>query len=252
MSLKIINVNMGIVASGSGTTANVIMKNFGKNSRPVTIKKIKRKELPAYGQVVCLISTNEKARCILRAVENKIETRVIKEGGDNREWNRRLRKIVREYKIRLLILAGCVKQVDPIPGVVIINTHPAKTYEHGGRKMYGLAVHRHVLVSLRDAVMREMLEIKDARTTINFHYVIEGMDKGESIVQVHIKVPESILGRFMSGKLKLGKAAELLQQHVLQYEYAMLPSAVDIAILNVVNKSEEGRIKRALKKAVNL
>lgn len=246
--LSILYVNMGIVASGNGSTGNIVMEKFRNNSF-VAFKEIDKVKISIRGKVVCLVSTNLNAGCLQKAKDNGVETRVIEERGDNREWNRRLRGIVREYKIRLLILMGCVKQVDPIPGVVIINTHPAKTFEHGGRKMYGLVVHRHVLASLRDAIRREMIAIKDAGTTINFHYVTRGMDKGESIVQVHVKVPEDILRRLMSKKLRLGKAAELLQQHVLQYEYAMLPSAVNIAILNVVNKSEEERIKRALKKA---
>ncbi len=226
-------VRIAIVASGGGSTGDKIMRAYNR-------------DVLENGRVVLLISTNLAAGCIEKAKKQGVPWIVVTPDKDaiknldarKEDWNRRLKKVVRDNNIQLLILAGCVLEVFPIKGVIIYNTHPADTLAHGGRHMHGLAVHRHVLNSIRDEIYREMKTVNDQFwTTVNFHEVIEGMDKGKPILQIHVKIPRLLIQRFISGKIRIGEAAKRLQKHVLQYEYLMLPTAVNILIHEVQMKT---------------
>lgn len=227
-------VRIGIIASGRGSTGEKVMiagkKRFLEN-----------------GEVVLLISTDPNAGCIEKAKKHHIPWTVVAPDRSikklclrNVEWNCRLHEIVKNNNIEILILAGCDYEVFLIEGVIIFNTHPADTIAHGGRHMFGLAVHRHVLNSIRDEIYREMKTVNEQHwTTVNFHEVIEGMDKGKPILQIHVKIPKSIVQKLVSGKMRIREASKRLQKHVLKYEYLILPAAVNILIHEVLMKTKQ-------------
>ncbi|HDL02185.1 MAG TPA: hypothetical protein ENH23_08145 [candidate division Zixibacteria bacterium] len=224
------DTNIAIVASGGGSTGNVVME-ADKNGFLID------------GSVMLLISTKKDAGCIDKARRNNVKSIVIevdKTIDDKRvrvvDWNCRLHNAIRENKIDVLVLAGCVIEVYPLLNVYIVNTHPANKKRHGGRGMYGTKVHRSVLMCIKDQIKREMLSVKnDIFTEIHFHEVDENMDTGESILITRVKIPKDIIKDLMEGKIRIGMLAERLQKYVLQYEYAMLPSAINIAIENALS-----------------
>lgn len=225
-------VRVGILASGGGSTGEKVMADYRAGLLPNV-------------EVVLLVSTKADAGCIEKANAHEIPVEVIEEKDGIEVWNEKLQEKLEEYGVELLVLAGCVKEVFPIDGVPIYNTHPALTWEHGGRGMYGLAVHKHVLMALADEIARERIDDDDVPATyVNFHEVDAGIDTGSPLVQIRVDIPESVLDilldeeRDMEGALE--EAAKALQQYVLQYEYLMLPWAVNLVAKKLLDEQEAG------------
>ena len=83
----------------------------------------------------------------------------------------------------------------------IINIHPSLLPKYGGKGMWGIKVHEAVI------------ENKEKYTGASVHYVTEGIDTGEVIVQKSLKIMP-------------GESAEQLAKRVLELEYEILPEAV--------------------------
>jgi len=83
----------------------------------------------------------------------------------------------------------------------IINIHPALLPRHGGKGMYGIHVHRSVLNS------------GDKESGCSVHFVDQGIDSGEVILQRKVPVLE-------------GDTPEILQKRVLEQEYLALTQAI--------------------------
>ena len=102
--------------------------------------------------------------------------------------------------------------------------------------MYGLKVHRHVLQSHLDKVVRGWTP-EDGRffTRITVHEVTEEHDKGRPFIMQEVQIPENIMSRLIAGTLHLGLASKMLQKHVLPKEWQILPLAVRLAAQKVIN-----------------
>lgn len=217
-------IHGGIIASGSGTDANAVMCAYNKGFMP---------EIADFR----LISTKEGAGCIGKAEMQKVKSEVIecKKKDDVPDFNHRLSRYIKDHHIELLVLAGCVWEIYPIDGVLMINIHPADTVTHGGRYMYGLKVHERVLTEVMDIIYRELKTPDDEFDTyVTVHEVGFPIDQGPVLMRAPVKIPGDIIAALHKGTLSLKVAAERLQKHVIEYEWIFLPAAVRAAARNLI------------------
>ncbi len=222
-------INAGIIASGSGTDANAVMSAYNMGFMP-EIADLR------------LISTKGSAGCIGKAAIQKIKSEVIECGSRQEvpDFNLRLSQYIKNQNIRLLILAGCVWELYPIEGVLMINIHPADTEKHGGRHMYGLKVHERVVSEVMDMVYREVAKPEDDfETCVTVHEVGFPIDQGRVIMRASVKIPNEIIIGLHRGDMSLRESAEKLQKHVLEYEWIFLPAAARAAARNIIAENRE-------------
>ncbi len=152
-------------------------------------------------EIVRLITGSEKAFALQRAKALHIPSKVIKDTKDAAE----ILDLLKEAETDLVVLAGYLKILDPeIINAYkkrIINIHPALLPKFGGRDMYGLNVHKSVINAGE----------KESGATV--HYVDEGVDTGEIILQKKVPVMP-------------GDTPEKLAARVLETEHEILPLAV--------------------------
>jgi phosphoribosylglycinamide formyltransferase 1 len=218
-------INAGIIASGSGTDANAVMSAYNIGFMP-EIASLR------------LISTKESAGCIGKAEIQKVMSDIIecKSKQDVPDFNRRLNQHVKDRDIKLLILAGCVWEIYPMDGVLVINIHPADTQKHGGRHMYGIKVHERVLSDAMDIIYRELKKPEDDfETCVAVHEVGFPIDQGTIVMKASVRIPNGIIMGLHNGNLSLRDAADKLQKHVLEYEWIFLPAAVRAAARKIID-----------------
>ncbi len=181
-----------ILASGSGSNAENIIKYFNNNN------------LISVVQVLC---NKKDAKVFERAnrlgvsslyfsKEDLYETDVIVD----------LLKQEADY----IILAGFLwkipsKIIEAFPNR-IINIHPALLPKYGGKGMYGMHVHNAVISN------------KESETGITIHYVNENYDEGTIIFQERFSVLSSYSAEDVAEKI-----------HELEYEY--FPKIIEKVIL---------------------
>lgn len=218
-------VGTALIASGGGTDARSIMKAYAEGQIPNIDLRV-------------LVSTKKDAECIVKADKNKIASHVI----DSKlytihEFNAVLSQFLKKLQIELVFLVGCVIKVCPIDGVAIYNIHPADPHKHGGYKMYGLEVHRRVIREIADEIVRDKKNISDKfYTHPTVHQATMDYDSGSPLLTTHVEIPREILQNYLSSETDLDEAARRLQQHVLPYEWLMLPTAVQIAAIKIIDK----------------
>ena len=211
-------VRVALVASCGGTDANSVMKAY------------KQDHLPANCEIVVLISTKEGAGCLEKAAALGIPSVVIpRKGRKLADFHEEITQYWRDQNIELVFSLGCVVILPLMPGVIIYNIHPAHPEYHGGRDMYGLAVHEHVLSTIVDKKRREW-ESEDHRwfTYPTVHEVTEQPDHGRPLVQLCVEIPPDII-ELATQPGQLTEAAERLQKLVLPFEWLILPAAVSVA-----------------------
>lgn len=166
---------IALLASGSGTNAEEIMKYFSAHD---TI------------EVVLLLSNNPDAYALERAKKFQIPTHIfdrkqLRESKDVLVW-------LREKGVTHVVLAGFLwlipeYLIQAYPNK-IVNIHPALLPRHGGKGMYGLKVHEAVRAA------------NESETGITIHLVNEKYDEGEILAQATCPVtaedtPESIANK---------------------------------------------------------
>jgi len=149
---------LAIFGSGSGGNAENICDYFA-NSSDIE---------------VVFICTNNKAAFIVKRAE-KLNIPIIYTTKDDLTNFNNLRKILSEYNVDYIILAGFLlklpsKMVNSYPKK-IINIHPSLLPKYGGKGMYGSNVHRAVLKN------------KEPESGITIHFVNQNYDEGEVILQ---------------------------------------------------------------------
>jgi phosphoribosylglycinamide formyltransferase 1 len=164
--------NIAILASGSGTNAENIIKYFStRNTAKVSL----------------VLSNKRQALVLKRAEANNIRT-VFFEHKEFYVTGKVLRYLAL-YKIDFIVLAGFLwlvpENITETYTGRIINIHPALLPSHGGKGMYGEAVHNAVLAK------------KEKESGITIHYVNKFYDAGDIIFQAKCKVeptdtPESL------------------------------------------------------------
>ena len=181
-------IKISVMVSGGGT-------NFQALAESVKNGSIENAE------IVRLISGSEKAFALQRSKALQIPSKVIKDTKDAAE----ILDLLKEAETDLVVLAGYLKILDPeiIKAYKkrIINIHPALLPKFGGHDMYGLNVHRAVINAGE----------KESGATV--HYVEEGVDTGEIILQKKVPVMP-------------GDTPEKLAARVLETEHEILPLAV--------------------------
>jgi phosphoribosylglycinamide formyltransferase-1 len=155
--------NIAILASGTGTNAENIIKYFSnKNTAKVSL----------------VLSNKRQAQVLKRAEANNIRT-VFFEHKEFYITGKVIRYLLL-YKIDFIVLAGFLwlvpeNIIEQYNGR-IINIHPALLPAYGGKGMYGEAVHKAVIAN------------QDKESGITIHYVNKLYDQGDIIFQTRCKV----------------------------------------------------------------
>lgn len=189
-------IRIAVLVSGNGTNLQALI-NAQKN------KIIKS------GKIELVISNNSNAFALKRAEKSKIPFEIIskKECKKIEEFERKLKEILKSYKIELIVLAGFMSVlsknfVKDYPKK-IINIHPSLIPSFCGKKFYGIKVH--------EEAIKRGVKITGATT----HFVNEIVDGGEIIMQKAVKVLDN-------------DTAEKLQKRVMEFaEWIILPKTVE-------------------------
>ena len=184
------------MVSGNGTNLQALI-NAQKN------KIIKS------GKIELVISNNSNAFALKRAEKSKIPFEIIskKECNKIEEFEKKLKEILKSYKIELIVLAGFMSVlsknfVKDYPKR-IINIHPSLIPSFCGKNFYGIKVH--------EEAIKRGVKITGATT----HFVNEIVDGGEIIMQKAVKVLDN-------------DTAEKLQKRVMESaEWIILPKTVE-------------------------
>lgn len=186
-------VKVAVLVSGGGTNLQAL------------IDKEKSGEL-AESKIVRVIASKDTAYALQRAADAGIETSVAK---TQEEVLRQLE----ECGAELVVLAGYMSVLAP--EVIekfrnrIINIHPSLIPKYCGKGFYGMRVHRAVI------------EAGEKESGATVHFVDEGVDTGEIILQETVPVmegdsPEDLAARVLETEHRI--LAEGLNKVVLRYK----------------------------------
>lgn len=196
-------LRVAVLVSGGGTNLQAIIDAV--KSGKITNAKI-----------VAVISNNAGAYALTRAKENKIASACVspKQYASREEFNEALLAKVDSYNADLIVLAGFMVKVPEIMvqkySHKIINIHPALIPSFCGVGFYGLRVHQ--------AALDKGVKVTGATV----HYVDEGMDTGDIILQKPVMV-------------EANDTPETLQKRVMEEaEWIILPQAIDLIANNKI------------------
>lgn len=196
-------IRIAVLVSGNGTNLQALI-NAQKN------KIIKS------GKIELVISNNSNAFALKRAEKSKIPFEIIskKECKRIEEFEKKLKEILKSYKIELIVLAGFMSVlsknfVKDYPKR-IINIHPSLIPSFCGKNFYGIKVH--------EEAIKRGVKITGATT----HFVNEIIDGGEIIMQKAVKVLDN-------------DTAEKLQKRVMESaEWIILPKTVEKVCKSII------------------
>lgn len=189
-------VNIAVFVSGGGTNLQALIDK----QKSGIIKS---------GEIKLVVSSNKDAFALERAKKANIPCAVVskKECGSQEEFEKKLRALLKENKIELIVLAGfmCILSesfTSKYPKR-IINVHPSLIPSFCGKGYYGLKVH--------EAALEYGVKVTGATV----HFVNEIPDGGEIIMQRAVEVSD-------------GDTPETLQKRVMvNAEWIILPQAVE-------------------------
>lgn len=209
-------VNLVLIASGSGTDAEAIMKAWQDGCLPEV-------------NPPTLISTKKDAGCIEKAKALGLRFIVLdrRDYADPDVFNGAIREALRSLFTDLVFLVGCIVKIQPVPGMDMYNIHPADPEQFGGKNMYGLRVHEYVLQDIGDQIYRGRKTVNERFFTYpTVHEVDDQFDSGQPLYRQNVEIPKNIVSDWMDRRLSLEESAIELQKIVLPYEWLMLPTAV--------------------------
>ena len=188
---------IAVLVSGGGTNLQALIDAQGRGDL-------------GGGEIVAVISSKAGAYALERAAKAGIEGYVLprKEFASNQAMTVTLVKMLKELKIDLVVLAGCMiiftqELVDAYPNA-IMNVHPALIPSFCGQGYYGLHVHEQAL----------KYGVKLSGATV--HFVSAECDGGPIIAQRAVVVRED-------------DTPETLQRRIMeQAEWKLLPEAVKL------------------------
>tara|TARA_Y100001970_G_C14243349_1_gene866326 strand:- start:2558 stop:3142 length:585 start_codon:yes stop_codon:yes gene_type:complete len=163
-------------------------------------------------KISLLVSNNPKSGAVLFAKNKGIEVFILNANRypEVNEYNDVLIKKLSETNPSLIVLAGYMKLVPSIVTKAykgkIINIHPGKLPDFGGKGFYGINVHQAVI----DSGIKE--------TAVTIHYVNKEYDKGMIIHEEKVIVEKD-------------DSAESLGKRVLSVEHSIYPKIIN-KILN--------------------
>ena len=161
------------------------------------------------GEIVLVIANNADAYALTRAANAGIATEVVlkKQLGSQAAFEEKIKQILTENKIDLIVLAGFMsilsESFTSCYPKRILNVHPSLIPSFCGEGFYGLRVHQAALD----------YGVKVTGATV--HFVNEIPDGGEIILQKAVEILP-------------GDTPEILQKRVMeQAEWKILPAAVE-------------------------
>lgn len=182
------------------TKVAVLVSGGGTNLQAL-IDKVQSGELDEV-ELVKVISSKEGAFALERAAKAEIPASVAKTQED-------VLSELNESGAEMIVLAGYMKVLSP--EIIkayrnrIINIHPSLIPKYCGKGFYGIRVHQAVIAG------------GETESGATVHYVDEGVDTGEIIIQR--KVP-----------VKPGDTPEELAARVLEVEHVILAEGLKTAI----------------------
>lgn len=190
-------LRIAVMVSGGGTNLQAIIDSINNGDITNT-------------EIVAVISNNANAYALTRAKDNGIEAVCIspKDFDSRDQFNQALLDKVNSLNVDLIVLAGFLVK---IPEAMvheynhrIINIHPSLIPSFCGVGFYGLHVH--------EAALKKGVKVTGATV----HFVDEGMDTGEIILQKPVMVEK-------------GDTPKVLQKRVMeQAEWKILPQAINM------------------------
>jgi folate-dependent phosphoribosylglycinamide formyltransferase PurN len=219
-------INLILIASGSGTDADSIMAAWEIGCIPEINPPL-------------LISTKKGVGCLEKSASRGLRSEVVdyKEFPDQDHFNSALNSILKSAHTDLVFLVGCIHKVYPVEGVPMYNIHPADPSSHGGDKMYGLAVHQHVLEEVKDLIYRGKKNSSDNFYTYpTVHEATLDYDGGNMLLRQAVLIPDTLVNNYCRGLAEPKQAAKALQEVVLPYEWLMLPAGVRMAARRILEK----------------
>ena len=190
------NARIAVLVSGGGTNLQALID--ARTSGTITS-----------GDIVLVISNNPNAYALERSKNAGIPTEVVSKKllGSQEAFEQKIKEILTEYKIDLIVLAGFMSILSENFTAAypkrILNVHPSLIPSFCGEGYYGLRVHEAALA----------YGVKVTGATV--HYVNEIPDGGEIIMQKAVAIEE-------------GDTSEILQKRVMeQAEWKILPAAVE-------------------------
>ncbi|MEM7193507.1 MAG: phosphoribosylglycinamide formyltransferase [Pseudomonadota bacterium] len=196
-------------ACSQSSLAIVVLISGGGSNLQSIIDRIKEGSLSA--TLRCVISDQENAGGLQRAVESNIPTRVIspKQSESRHDFNTQLVREIAKFQPDLVVLAGYMRildsaVIDAFDGK-IINIHPSLL-----PKFRGLDTHQRAISAGE----------KIHGATV--HFVTAELDAGPIIAQRAVDV-------------RAEDSAHELQSRVLQQEHIMLPEVIQLISENRVS-----------------
>lgn len=170
------------------------------------------------GKISLVISNNENAYALKRAEAHGIKTETVlkKDFSSQEEFENRIKMLLEENGIELIILAGFMsilsKAFTNAYPERIINVHPSLIPSFCGKGFYGLNVHKAALD----------YGVKVTGATV--HFVNEIPDGGKIIMQKAVEIEEN-------------DTPETLQKRVMeQAEWKILPLACERVSAEILTK----------------
>jgi phosphoribosylglycinamide formyltransferase-1 len=193
--------NIAIMASGSGTNAENIIKFFS-NKKSARVK---------------LVLSNRREAFVLKRAE-ALNVKTCFFDYNDFYTSGKVMNLLIENRIDFVVLAGFLWLVpenilEKYKGR-IINIHPALLPGYGGKGMYGEKVHKAVI------------ENHDTETGITIHYVNRYYDEGDIIFQAKCRVEPT-------------DTADVLATRVHALEYEHFPKIIEDLILNLQNPAKK-------------
>ena len=191
-------VRISVLVSGGGTNLQALIDSIKSGSLPEA-------------EIVRVISSREDAFALERARVAGIKGTVLskKDFPDPDMLAGELIKTLEDTKTDLIVLAGYMSILHP--DVIkrysrrIINIHPSLIPKYSGRGFYGANVHKAVI------------EAGEKVSGATVHFVDEGIDTGEIILQREVPVKDD-------------DDESTLAARVLEVEHTILPEAVRLVI----------------------
>ena len=195
---------IAVLVSGGGTNLQALIDAEAKG----VIKS---------GEIALVISNNPDAYALERAQRAGIETAVVlkKELGSAEAFEQRIKDLLSEHGIDLIILAGFMSILSENFTKAyprrIINVHPSLIPSFCGKGFYGLHVHEAAL----------SYGVKVTGATV--HFVNEVPDGGEIIMQKAVAIREN-------------DTPETLQKRVMRLaEWKILPASAEKVCAEIIS-----------------
>lgn len=172
---------LGVLLSGSGRTLKNLLERIADGRLRTSIAGVASDRGDAFG--------------LQRAMENGLETRVLREPSAMWSW-------LLELDVDLVVLAGYLRLLPIVPEFEgrVLNIHPSLLPRHGGKGMYGERVHRAVI------------EAGDAESGCTVHLCDDEYDRGRILMQARVPVlrddtATSLAARVFAAECELYPAA---------------------------------------------